>query len=145
MLSACFWESGTPIGLWPLRPFPSPVDLPSRVQRGIHRVFGTYAGLGVTAGVLLLHPGTTVLVILVMALQFPAELFMVRHYGLALIFFTPVILLMTQLASPVDPMALLADRGLETLIGAVVGITVVLLIRDRLPRSSMTLSENPAA
>ncbi|TFB69888.1 FUSC family protein [Cryobacterium sp. Hz9] len=108
-------------------------DLPSRVERGIHRVLGTYAGLGVTAGVLLLHPGTTVLVILVMVLQFPTELFMVRHYGLALVFFTPVILLMTQLASPVDPMSLLADRGLETLIGAMVGITVVLLIRDRLP------------
>ena len=75
--------------------------------------------------------GTTVLVILVMVLQFPTELFMVRHYGLALTFFTPVILLMTQLASPIGPMSLLADRGLETLIGAAVGITVVLLMRDR--------------
>jgi hypothetical protein len=38
---------------------------------------------------------------------------------------------MTQLASPIGPMSLLADRGLETLIGAAVGITVVLLMRDR--------------
>ncbi|TFD89037.1 FUSC family protein [Cryobacterium serini] len=109
-------------------------DLPSRVQRGVHRIFGTFAGLGLTAGILLLHPSTTVLVILVMVLQFPTELFMARHYGLALTFFTPVILLMTQLASPIDPISLLTDRGWETLLGAVVGIAVVLLIRDRRPR-----------
>ena len=112
-------------------------DLPSRVQRGVHRIFGTFAGLGLTAGILLLHPSTTVLVILVMVLQFPTELFMARHYGLALTFFTPVILLMTQLASPIDPISLLTDRGWETLLGAVVGIAVVLLIRDRRPRGTV--------
>ena len=64
-------------------------DLFSRVQRGIHRVLGTCAGLGVTAGLLLLHPGTTVLVFLVIVLQFTTELFMVRHDGLALTFSRP--------------------------------------------------------
>ena len=116
-------------------------DLPSRVQRGVHRILGTIAGLGLTAGILLLHPSTTALVILVMVLQFPTELFMVRHYGLALIFFTPVILLMTQLANPIDPMSLLTDRWWETLLGAVVGIAVVLLIRDRRPHAVSPGSE----
>ena len=104
-------------------------DLPSRVRRGIHRILGTFAGLAVTAALLLLQPGTTMLAILVMLLLFPTELFMARHYGIALTFFTPAILLMTQLANPHEPVSLLVDRGTETLLGAAVGIVVVLLVR----------------
>jgi uncharacterized membrane protein YccC len=69
------------------------------------------------------------LAILVMLLLFPTELFMARHYGIALTFFTPAILLMTQLANPHEPVSLLVDRGTETLLGAAVGIMVVLLVR----------------
>jgi hypothetical protein len=47
---------------------------------------------------------------------------------------------MTQLASPIDPITLLTDRGWETLLGAVVGITVVLLLRDRRPRGALHLA-----
>src|SRR5665647_3463731 len=63
----------------------------SGVRRGIHRSLGTFAGLAVTAALLLLQPGTTMLAILVMLLLFPTELFMARHYGIALTFFTPAI------------------------------------------------------
>jgi uncharacterized membrane protein YccC len=45
--------------------------------------------------------------------------------------FTPVILLMTQLAAPDDPYILIAERGVETLVGALVGILVVVFIRSR--------------
>ena len=116
-------------------------DLPSRVRRGIHRIVGTFLGLGVTAVVLVPAPWSlapifaahqvTVLAILVILFQFSTELFMARHYGLAMVSFTPAILLMTQLAAPMDPSLLILERGVETFVGALVGILVVLAVRTR--------------
>lgn len=116
-------------------------DLPSSVHRGIHRIVGTLLGLMIVAVVLLpgpwaplrLFPGAeaAVLAVLVIIFQFTTELFMTRHYGLAMVSFTPVILLMTQLAAPDDPYILIAERGVETLVGALVGILVVVFIRSR--------------
>lgn len=118
-------------------------DLPSSVYRGLHRIVGTLVGLLVVALVLFpwsysplrLFPGheTAVLAILVIVLQFTTELFMTRHYGLAMVSFTPVILLMTQLAAPADPGVLVAERAIETLVGALLGIAVVVLVRSRRP------------
>jgi uncharacterized membrane protein YccC len=122
-------------------------DLPSSVHRGVHRIVGTFLGLAVTAVVL--FPGlwlpaeffathhTAVLAVLVITFQFTTELFMTRHYvmtrhyGLAMVSFTPVILLMTQLAAPIDPAVLILERGVETLVGALVGILVVVAVRQR--------------
>ena len=56
---------------------------------------------------------------------------MTRHYGLAMVSFTPVILLMTQLAAPSDPTVLILERGVETFVGAVVGILVAVAVRQR--------------
>lgn len=116
-------------------------DLPSSVHRGIHRIIGTLLGLVIVAVVLLpgpwaplrLFPGAeaAVLAVLVIIFQFTTELFMTRHYGLAMVSFTPVILLTTQLAAPDDPYILIAERGAETLVGAVIGILVVVIIRSR--------------
>jgi uncharacterized membrane protein YccC len=104
--------------------------LRGRIQRGLHRVIGTLAGVGATALILLPQPSVTVLAFAVIALQFPTEWFMARHYGLALVFFTPLILIMTLLANPSDPASLIADRALETLIGAAAGVAVALCIRE---------------
>jgi hypothetical protein len=116
-------------------------DVPSSVYRGLHRIVGTLLGLVVVALVLFpwafsplrAFPGheAAVLALLVIVLQFSTELFMTRHYGLAMVSFTPVILLMTQLAAPADPYLLVAERAVETLIGAGIGIAVVILVRRR--------------
>lgn len=103
-------------------------DLPGRVHRGVHRIIGTFAGLLLTALVLLPEPSPMLLAIPVILLQFPTEMLMTRNYALALTFFTPLILLMTQLAHPIPKAELLVDRGVETVIGAVVGIAVVLVV-----------------
>lgn len=103
-------------------------DLPGRISRGVHRVLGTFSGLLLTGLILLFDPGPLVLAVAVVALQFPTEYFMPRNYGYALTFFTPLILLMTQLANPIPRSALIVDRGLETLLGAAVGIVVVLIV-----------------
>lgn len=114
-------------------------DLPSRVHRGIHRIVGTFLGLVVVAVVLFPSPlsplqyfpghATVVLAAVVVLCQFPTELFMARHYGWAMVFFTPVILLIAQLASPMDPGVLVMERAIETFVGAVVGIAVAVLVR----------------
>jgi uncharacterized membrane protein YccC len=114
-------------------------DLPSSVRRGIHRIVGTFLGLAVTAVVLLpgpwwlagAFPGqqAVLLALLVILFQFTTELFMTRHYGLAMVSFTPVILLISQLAAPIDPAVLILERGVETLVGALVGILVVVAVR----------------
>jgi hypothetical protein len=116
-------------------------DTPSSVYRGLHRIVGTLLGLVVVALVLFpwalsplqAFPGreAAVLALLVIVLQFTTELFMARHYGLAMVSFTPVILLMTQLAAPADPQVLVTERAVETLLGAATGILVVVLIRRR--------------
>jgi len=116
-------------------------DLPSSVHRGLHRMMGTFLGLVLVGVVLLpgpwaplrLFPGAeaAVLALLVIVFQFTTELFMTRHYGLAMVSFTPVILLMTQLAAPADPYILITERAVETVVGAVIGILVIVLIRRR--------------
>jgi uncharacterized membrane protein YccC len=124
-------------------------DLPSSVRRGIHRIVGTFVGLAVTAVVLIPGPWTlaglfpgqqaVLLAVLVILFQFTTELFMARHYGLAMVSFTPVILLMTQLAAPIDPAVLILERGVETLVGALVGIAVVVAVRRAKSRTVAAL------
>ncbi len=83
-------------------------------------------GLMVLAGILLLslEPWQTVLV---MALcQFGAEMFIIRQYVLAQLFITPLALISTLLVVPASPTVLLRDRIIETVIGAGVGVAVVL-------------------
>ncbi|ANC72670.1 FUSC family protein [Deinococcus radiodurans] len=105
-----------------------------RVQRSLHRVAGTALGLGLSA--VLLWPtlpgwGT---VLVVMVLQWLAELFVARHYGLTMVFVTPLALLMNQLAHRVPPGELLLSRAAETVIGSLVGVLVVLATRPRRER-----------
>jgi uncharacterized membrane protein YccC len=62
------------------------------------------------------------------AFQMSAELLVGRNYALALVFVTPLAILMVELASPQRPGVLLRDRILETIIGALCGIAVTLFM-----------------
>lgn len=64
-------------------------------------------------------------VVWIIILQFLGELYIARNYALALLFITPVALMMTQIAAPVDVPDLLLARFVETVIGATVAIGVV--------------------
>lgn len=104
--------------------------LGARIHRGIHRMVGTTVGVGLTALILVPDPAAWVLGLVVVLLQFPTELFMTRHYALAMVFFTPLILTMTYLAAPSDPGAMMFDRTIETIIGAAIGMLVALGVRE---------------
>lgn len=105
-------------------------DPRGRLQRGIHRVVGTIAGLAVT--VILLTPtyGPRTLAVIVILLVFPTELFMAVNYALALSFFTPMIMLMTELAQPIGVRELVTSRVAGTIVGVLIGIAVSFLMRD---------------
>lgn len=133
--------SGLSHSYWAMVAAAAPIaapDLSARLQRGVHRVVGTLGGVGVTAFLLSLQLQQWHIVVFVIVLQFLAELFIGRNYSVALLFVTPLALLMTQLAHPVDTNTLLQARAVETVIGAVCGLAVVYLFRSRSERRAET-------
>lgn len=93
--------------------------------RATHRVLGTLAGLVLAWAILSLNPSGLTAIVTVVALQVAAELLVGRNYGLALVFVTPLALVMIELSHPVDTQTLIADRAVETLLGTVVALGVV--------------------
>lgn len=133
--------SGLSHSYWAMVTAAAPIaapDLSARLQRGVHRMVGTLGGVGVTAFLLSMQLETWHIVVFVILLQFLAELFVGRNYSVALLFITPLALLMTQLAHPVETVSLLQARAMETVIGAVCGLAVVYIFRSRSEREADT-------
>jgi Fusaric acid resistance protein-like len=102
-----------------------------QVVRGVHRLVGTMVGLGL-AGLLLLAPlPVPAVIVLVAALQGATELLVARNYGVALVFITPLALLVVALADPVPVGPLLVSRLIETAIGVAVGVATAVVTRKR--------------
>ncbi len=99
-----------------------------RIARGLHRIIGASAGLVLAGLILSLHPRAWQMILIVLVLQFLVELFITRHYALAQTFVTPLALLMTEVALPTSPWTLIVDRGVETLLGAGVGMVLVIFM-----------------
>jgi uncharacterized membrane protein YccC len=105
----------------------SAVNMSHSLVRATHRVVGTFLGLVLAWAILLFEPSGLIGILLVVALQVAAELLIGRNYALALIFVTPLALVMIALAHPVASNALIVDRAVETALGTVVALGVVLL------------------
>ena len=106
-------------------------DLTGQLTRAAHRVGGTAVGLGLSVLVLSPHPRGLLLIGFIVVLQVLAELFVGRNYGLALVFITPLALLMGEIVVQHPVRGLLLDRGVETVIGVAVAVGVTVLTRDR--------------
>lgn len=101
-------------------------NLAAQVARATLRLAGTLAGVGI-AYLLLAGPAPAwALVTAIAILQVFTELFVARNYGIAVIAITPMALILTYLGSPEPVDVLVVDRIVETAIGAVV--TVLLLV-----------------
>ncbi|MBB3158841.1 putative membrane protein [Microbacterium proteolyticum] len=107
----------------------------ARLIRGTQRLVGTLVGVLIAAGLLALQLPPWLTIVVAVALQAGAELFVGRNYGIAMLFITPLALLMISLASPATPEMLLRDRVIETIIGVAVG-TVVAVVSAVLRRRS---------
>lgn len=121
--------SGLPFPYWAQIAAIAPLSAPGRtlqVERGLHRIVGTTAGIVTTAFLLSFPSQPWQLVVWVVVMQFLAEMYVLRNYAVALLFITPLALIMVQLAHPQPAGTILRARVLETAIGAVVGIAVVI-------------------
>lgn len=121
-----------------------------QLERGVHRIVGTLGGIGVSVFLLAFTFSSWFKVLLVVLMQFLAEMFVARNYSIALLFVTPLALLMTQLAATSDPWTLVTSRTVETVIGALAGLVVAWLLRSdeerRLDREAQVraAAEEPA-
>lgn len=95
--------------------------------RAVHRVVGTFLGLGVFAIIVLIHPQGVWLGLLLMALQGVTELVVVRNYGLALIFITPLALSIASQGGALGADTVIADRAIDTVLGAAIAVLVLLV------------------
>ncbi|WP_181782750.1 FUSC family protein [Pseudonocardia pini] len=100
-----------------------------RLARGLHRIAGTLLGLAVAAPLLAAGlPGWAIVVVAVV-LQVGAELFVLRNYALALVFVTPLALVVGATMHPAATGELLTDRILATVVGVLVSLAVLALRR----------------
>jgi uncharacterized membrane protein YccC len=99
------------------------------ISRSLHRIFGTIAGVVVTALVLFWGPPPLFVIGVIVVSQFFAEVLVGRHYGAALVFITPLALAVSYLSAGAPLGQLVVDRVLETVLGAGIGILLVLLAR----------------
>lgn len=92
-------------------------------QRVIHRILGTFLGLGLCWLVLSIVRTPLSICITIIALQFIIEMLIVRHYALAVIFITPMTILLAEAANPLiqDPNLLIFTRFIEISIGSLIG------------------------
>lgn len=106
-------------------------------RRGLHRVVGTFAGALVFLSFGALEPAPLVLALVLGALQYMVVIVAVRNYALALIFITPMVLLLTGAATGSGAsFATLTERVIDTAIGALLGTATGLLHgRTKLPTS----------
>lgn len=105
-----FWQGPTPI--------------PGTV-RAAHRFLGTVLGLGVFAGLVTLSPGPIALILSIALLMFLIDLFVASNYGIAVIFITPVALLIGTGGHVGSIGTMVVDRGVENLIGASIAVAVL--------------------
>lgn len=101
-------------------------------NRAVHRVLGSLVGLALFVALLpLTRTGALALVLVTLLFQFGAEATITRGYWLAAVCVTQMSLLMPQFAHAQPAGQLIADRALDTGVGAVVGLTCCFLITNR--------------
>ncbi|GAB3476486.1 hypothetical protein GCM10027440_09440 [Nocardiopsis coralliicola] len=107
------------------------VDVTSTWHRMLQRGTGTAAGALIAAALFAGDLPPWAIVALVALLQALAELVVTTNYGYAIVFATPLTIGLSQLAQPVPPGALVAERVTATLLGAVIGVAVALALANR--------------
>jgi hypothetical protein len=95
------------------------------ISRAIQRFLGTLGGVSAFALLMLLAPEGWWLVLMIAALQFMIELVVAKNYGLALLFITPVALVISTANQAGSPFGIIGERVLDSFLGAIVALTVL--------------------
>ncbi|MCL6452806.1 MAG: FUSC family protein [Alicyclobacillus sp.] len=125
-------------GLGSARPYWVPVgcaavlqgtNVQATVHRAVQRALGTSLGILVAGAILELNPPGVILAVLVLILQTVVELFIVRNYGLAVVFITPLALTIAEAAHiDVSVPVLVSARLLDNWVGCAIGLAAGLLL-----------------
>ncbi|GAA2213628.1 FUSC family protein [Nonomuraea monospora] len=101
-------------------------------SRALQRVLGNLLGVALfTALVPLTRWGAVALIVAVLVMQFVTEAAITRNYWLGSVFVAPMAMLMTEFAGAEPVSALVADRWLDTCLGAAAGLLACVLLPDR--------------
>lgn len=109
-------------------------------NRKIQRIAGTTVGVALAGGLLLLPLQGWSIALAVMVLTWLVEWLVVRHYGLATVFITPLTILLAEaahLGSQPEVGALLMARLTDTALGCLVGFAAGLCLLDPRIRSAV--------
>lgn len=91
-------------------------------ERGIQRIAGTIVGLGLCWLILSQIQDPVGICVAIVLLQFIVESLITRHYGLAVIFITPMTILLAETsAANLDANTLIVTRFWDILIGSLIG------------------------
>lgn len=92
-------------------------------QRSFQRILGTLVGLALAWLLLLEHPTPLTACIIIFVIQFIIEMLVVRHYGLAVIFITPLTILLAEAGSAINanPNVLIPTRFFDIALGSIIG------------------------
>lgn len=96
------------------------------VVRALQRVAGTLIGILIFGMLYFLKPSGIGLVLTVMLLQFAIEVVVMRNYGLALVFITPLALTIASAAHPGHEIGTVYERVWDIVIGSGIGLLVFL-------------------
>lgn len=121
------------------KPFWAPVSAIAVIQaaslrtmwtRKVHRIVGTGLGVFLAWGILSLDPTHGALVVMIGALTFVIEVAVVRHYGFATIFITPLAILLgqAQAGGGMSAGAITLARLEDTVVGCVAALAVGMLM-----------------
>lgn len=103
-------------------------------RRALHRIIGTVVGIAVFFAIHATHPSGFVLLVVALVLIFFIQMLAVRNYALAVIFVTPMALLISSAGNPYKPVGEIAgERVLETLVGGVCSVLVIWAAGRRAP------------
>ena len=117
---------------------------PDRVHgtyRGMHRIGGTAVGLVLFTALYAIEPRSWALVVTLMVLQFAIETFVARNYGLAVVFITPLALLMGGGGQYGNVLPVVRDRLTESVIGVVIGLGALWAVDRRAHRRVLLRSD----
>lgn len=103
-------------------------------QRSIHRIAGTLIGIGLTWLLIQFNFSLLEICISILILQFIIEMLVVRHYGLAAVFITPLSIFLAELGRGIvlfNSNELVEARALDIVIGSLIGILGGWLLHNR--------------
>lgn len=115
-------------------------DMRAAWSKQMHRIVGTAIGLLIAWALLSLPLNVWTLSAIMMCMSFVIETLIVRHYGLAAAFITPLTIFLAEAAhlGQSSPVPVIQARFIDTVVGAVIGCLGALLIHN--PRVRPVLS-----